>query len=80
MAGQKRRASKKQKHFGARLKARRERLKLKQSDVALAIGVSERTIHRLESGTTKSLKAKHIAPLLVLLEVPMSFFLEGRAA
>lgn len=49
------------------IKKRREELEILQADLAIACGVSERTIQAWERGTTRNIKPENMKKLLVAL-------------
>ena len=61
---------------GARLKARRKRLHLRQADVAEKLGVSYQQVQKYERGSSP-LAVRQLVRLAAMLEVPVSYFLTG---
>lgn len=59
------------------LKSRRIKLKLSQLDVAKAVGVSEGTVSRWESGDIANLKRSRIAALAKILQISPAVIVTG---
>lgn len=67
------------KEMGARIRARREMLGWKRSDLAKALGVSEKTISNIEYGE-KGMTITRLYTLKQILGVSVDYLMEGDAA
>lgn len=64
-------------HVGGRIRAQREQLGMAEDALALALGISRRTLRSYENGTVRPPPPK-ISAIAVVLEVPISYFFDGR--
>jgi transcriptional regulator with XRE-family HTH domain len=64
-------------HVGDRMRARREQLGMSDDALALALGISCRTLGSYETGTVRPTPAK-LSAIATVLAVPISYFFDGR--
>lgn len=64
------------KHVGARVRLRRLALKLSQTALADALGVTFQQVQKYEKGTNR-ISASSLQKVSEVLDVPVSFFFEG---
>jgi transcriptional regulator with XRE-family HTH domain len=64
------------KHVGARVRMRREALRISQSTLADALGISFQQIQKYEAGTNR-ISASRLQQIADILKVPIPFFFEG---
>jgi transcriptional regulator with XRE-family HTH domain len=65
-------------HVGARVKARRQMLKLSQTDLGEAVGVTFQQIQKYEKGTNR-ISASRLQEFAKILKVDAPYFFEGAA-
>jgi transcriptional regulator with XRE-family HTH domain len=63
-------------HVGTRMQARREQLGMSDTELAVAVGISRRTLRSYEVGTVRPTPAR-LAAIATTLAVPIAFFFEG---
>ncbi len=64
--------------FGERVATTRERLRLRQTDLAARVGVTPGSINKIESGETKGAKPSTLAALARALGVSMEWLATGK--
>ncbi len=64
--------------FGERVAAARERLRLRQNELAARVGVTPGSINKIESGETKGAKPSTLAALARALGVSMKWLATGK--
>jgi transcriptional regulator with XRE-family HTH domain len=63
-------------HVGNRIRARREQLGMSEAELAVAVGISRRTLHSYEIGTVRPTPVR-LAAVATTLAVPIAFFFDG---
>jgi len=63
-------------HVGNRIRARREQLGMSDTELAVAVGISRRTLQSYEIGTVRATPAR-LAAIATTLAVPIAFFFDG---
>lgn len=64
------------KHVGSRVRMRRLSLKMSQTTLANALGISFQQVQKYEKGTNR-VSASKLQQISDILEIPVSFFFEG---
>ena len=63
-------------HVGNRIRARREQFGMSDAELAVAVGVSRRTLRSYEIGAVRPMPGL-LAAIATTLAVPIAFFFEG---
>jgi transcriptional regulator with XRE-family HTH domain len=63
-------------HVGNRIRARRGQLGMSDAELAVAVGISRRTLRSYEIGTVRPMPAR-LAAIATTLAVPIAFFFDG---
>lgn len=66
-------------NIGSLIRSKREELKYTMKQVAVAVGVSEGTVSRWESGEIENMKRNNIAKLSEVLDIPIYKLMEWDA-
>jgi transcriptional regulator with XRE-family HTH domain len=63
-------------HVGNRIRARREQLGMSDTELAVAVGISRRTLQSYEIGTVRATPAR-LAAIATTLAAPIASFFDG---